>query len=136
MTMTIKVEGLSKLDQRLGELSFEDAEDLLWDIGRNALEPFEAAWVPRAPRQTGRLQRSARIGRVSAMERRAVERKSFVEIFAGPSRATFYGQFSEFGTYKEPAHPFLRPAWDSTQETVLQKVQTGLAAALDAKTGR
>lgn len=34
----------------------------------------------------------------------------------------FYGMFQENGTANHPAHPFMRPSWDSTKRTVLKGV--------------
>lgn len=34
----------------------------------------------------------------------------------------FYGRFLEFGTVKQAARPWLRPAYDSTQDTVVQRL--------------
>jgi HK97 gp10 family phage protein len=42
----------------------------------------------------------------------------------------WYGRFQEFGTYKEPAQPFLRPAFDETKNDMVDAIAEHLRARI------
>ncbi len=48
--------------------------------------------------------------------------KRQVNVFVGPTTKIFYAHFMEFGTYKDAAQPYMRPAWDATRMDVLDKI--------------
>ncbi len=68
-----------------------------------------------APRDTGQLAESELV-RVIGADSSAAE----VVAKIGPSRASFYGMFQEFGTAFMVAQPFLQPALEQTQEEALK----------------
>ena len=41
------------------------------------------------------------------------------EVYVGPMRSAFYGNFDELGTSHQSAHPFMRPAFDAKKEEVV-----------------
>lgn len=43
----------------------------------------------------------------------------------------YYGRFKEFGTSKMPAHPFMRPALDTSEGEVLDTVVNDIKSNLD-----
>jgi hypothetical protein len=58
-------------------------------------------------------------------------------MFVGPSvPAGFYGHFVEFGTPRTAAQPFMRPAWDATQDQVLDSIKGELATQIIATAKR
>jgi HK97 gp10 family phage protein len=128
---TFKVEGLSDLDKRLGQLTEAAGKGVLRRTGRKALAPTDAAWRSKAPHLTGQLEESGGVGsKLTRSQRKAQERESFVEVFAGPGPNP-QAVLQEFGTYNQPAQPFLRPAWDETKDQVLDIVKTELASEID-----
>lgn len=60
------------------------------------------------------------------------ERQNEVEVYVGPTRQSGravlnYAAIQEFGSYKQTAHPFMRPAWDRMKpivETILARELT------------
>lgn len=46
----------------------------------------------------------------------------------------YYWRFIEFGTSKMPAHPFLRPAFESQKERAVQIIKERLGKAIEAQT--
>lgn len=48
----------------------------------------------------------------------------------------FTWRFSELGTSKEPARPWIRPAWDSHEDEIVAATQDALARAIDQALGR
>lgn len=49
----------------------------------------------------------------------------------GPDRTHFYGGFEEFGTVKESARPFLRPAFDRDGRTVIDDLGRELGSGVE-----
>lgn len=45
-------------------------------------------------------------------------------------------RFSELGTSKEPARPWIRPSWDSSEDEIAEAVRDRLASAIDEALGR
>lgn len=130
MKASFKIEGLAELDRAFGELKQTTAKGVLRRTGRQALEPFDAAWRSRAPVEEGGLKESGGIGsKLSRSQRKAHERESFVEVFAGPGPHPKAVQ-QEFGNRNHAPHPFVRPAWEQTRGEVLDRVKTGLAEEL------
>lgn len=134
--VTFKVEGLAELDAKLGELSQSAAKGVLRRVGRKALVPFDEAWRARAPVLSGVLSRSGSIGsKLSRSQRKAHERESFIEVFAGPGTNPQAIQ-TEFGNRHEAAQPYARPAWDATKDQALQIVRTELGGEIAKAAGR
>lgn len=48
----------------------------------------------------------------------------------------YYWRFSELGTSKQPATPWIRPAWDSHEAEITDAVRERLASAIDEAIGR
>lgn len=126
MKVTVRVEGLKELDAQLGRLKASTAKGVLRRVGKAALTPFDNAWRAAAPHLTGTLQRSGGVGsKLTRSQRAAVERQSFVEVFAGPG-ANPQAIIQEFGSSTNRPQPFARPAWDATKGQALEIVKTQL----------
>lgn len=52
------------------------------------------------------------------------------------SSPSYTWRFSELGTSKEPARPWIRPAWDSHEAEITDAVRERLASAIDEALGR
>lgn len=131
--VTIRVEGLKDLDRALGELTKSAGKAVLRRVAKKALEPFDKAWRQKAPKLSGDLAQSGGIGtkltRRQASLNRKREGKASIEIFAGPNNPAAVPQ--EFGTVDQRAQPFVRPAWEQTQDQVLTIVVEGLGSEID-----
>lgn len=55
---------------------------------------------------------------------------TLAEVSVGTERTAFYGFFQEAGTRYHPAQPFLRPAADETQESVVEQIRETLEALI------
>lgn len=131
MKTTVKVEGLADLDRALGELTISAAKGVLRRVGRAALQPFDEAWRSKAPHLTGQLEESGGVGsKLTRSQRKAVERESFVEVFAGPG-ANPQAVLQEFGTFNQAAQPYVRPSWDETKDRTLEIVKVELGAEIE-----
>jgi HK97 gp10 family phage protein len=133
----VKVEGLKELDAALAELPKTTGKNVMRSAARKALEPVISAARPLVPEDSGNLKKSLKITtrlskRQAAIMRREykTEGKAAISMFAGPS-ALPHAHLIEFGTkprYQKKtgkfvgqvkAQPFLRPAWDSKKDDVL-----------------
>lgn len=122
MKTTVKVEGLADLDRALGELSQSAGKGALRRAGRKALGPFDLAWREKAPHLSGQLAESGSVGsKLTRSQRKAQERDSSVEVFAGPGANPQAWQ-QEVGNSQHPAQPFVRPAWDETKDQIPKAV--------------
>lgn len=129
MADIFKFEGGTELKQALGLLIEATGKTTqakaairrtLTEAGKITAEVAEA----NAPRLTGRLAASFKVGTQLTRRQRRFARtdKSNVEVYVGSSDPAAVPQ--EFGTFKEPAQPTLGPAWDATQDKVLDKIAT------------
>lgn len=48
------------------------------------------------------------------------------EVEIGPTKRGYYLQFLEWGTYRRPATPFMRPAWDAHADETPRRIGAGL----------
>lgn len=137
-----KIEGLRELDQALGELPKATARNTLQRVLKKRAEPVRDAWQAKAPRRTGQLEHSIIIGpgsKLTPRQRRDAKKdgKHFAEIHVGTSDPA--GQQQEFGNINHPAQPSGRPAWEQTQQGVVDgigedfRVEIEKAAARRAK---
>lgn len=152
MTQTFKIEGLRELEDALKELGDEKVRKA---AARRALvraaKPLAEEIQANAPVAKGHLRRSVRIGSpgnvggaefarvlrgggsrddaVAAM--REVRRsKSGVEIAVGPGRNP-QAIFQEFGTEHHAPQPFVRPAWESQQDGMVEAIKAELWADIE-----
>lgn len=56
-------------------------------------------------------------------------------VYIGPAVKFFWGYFQEFGTVKQPARPFMRPAFDSQRGLSLQIIASELWASIKKRLG-
>ena len=135
--MIDQVEGLADLDRALGELPKSTARGVLRRTGLFALEPFVARWRAAAPvdadpasspnRAPGTYRDSVHAGtKLNRSQARTARRegKSFVEVYAGTNDPA--GIQTEFGNAHQSAQPHARPAWDASQNEVIERVGRGL----------
>jgi HK97 gp10 family phage protein len=137
MPQIVKVEGLSDLVAALEDLGKSTARNTLRRTLRIAAKPVADHAQALAPRLTGRLQLSIIVGnrltRRQARDRRE-DGPAFAEVYVGT--ASGHGVVQEFGTYKMSAHPFMRPAWDSDRERVLDTIKSELSVQIEKSAAR
>lgn len=154
MKITMKVEGLKEVRAALDELPKATSKNVIKRVLLKQAEPIVRAARAAAPVRYGHLKRSiialyrstggdagksafaqARAGGASRAEAgqaaRAANRGAggSAEVIIGPGRHP-QAIFQEFGTEHHPAHPFLRPAWDSNKDKVLEGIKDDLWAEI------
>jgi HK97 gp10 family phage protein len=124
MQSKIKLVGMKEVEQALGRLKTATARSKGRKILKEAGEPIARAARNLAPRDEYDLVESIDVSPVlNKSERRKHRKGSFadVEMHIGPSGLP-QAILQEFGTFKEPAQPFIRPAWDANREQTLELV--------------
>lgn len=136
--VTVKIEGLADLERRLYELPTRLAKNVM----RRALRAAGGIWRKeirdRAPRLTGWLIKqitmttkiSARYdqGVVQVGPRMKQDPSRHTKTVPSAGNVAFW---YEFGTARQPARPFMRPAFDATKDRVLAKFAEIMRQGLD-----
>jgi HK97 gp10 family phage protein len=138
--VTIRVEGLKELDRALSEMKTATARGTVRRAMLKALQPMadEASRLaPDDPRTTGQdLHRSIKVGD-ALRAGRSMMTKGFgfgdgqVTVWMGPTREGYpQAIMQEFGTVKQPAQPYMRPAWDAGKTQLLEDFSTNMGAEI------
>lgn len=119
MATTFRLEGLKDLEKALGDLPRSTGKGVLRRVLRRAGEPIAQAARAKAPRLSGDLVESVDVGtKLSRRQASLHRKKSTVEMHVGPGPNP-QSITQEFGTWRHPAQPFMRPAWDSRKMEAL-----------------
>jgi HK97 gp10 family phage protein len=125
-----EVRGMEDLYRVFSELPKATGKAALRAVAKDALTPMAEDAERRAPRRTGLLQEKIEVKppkRGRTIKGRRFEGPQAITMAMGPTGAGIIrGQMQEFGTYKEPAQPFMRPAWDSHADSALDNIKTNL----------
>lgn len=129
MSVTAKVEWLIGSDRALAEVGKKSTQkNILVRTLKKAAKPIDDQASSLAPVETGRLQVSVITGtQLTRSQRSSAYRAGklgVAEVHVGTALSR--GLFQEFGTVKMPAHPFMRPAWDSNKAKALSIIGTEL----------
>lgn len=141
MAVRVKVEGLRDLDEALGELPKSTAKAVLRRILKKAGQPIANDAQIKAPVLSGALKMSIGVGTKLTRRQASQHRKLFkndkasAEMFVGPGGLT-QAITQEFGTFKEPPQPFMRPAWDGNKNTALDIIKSELGTEIEAAAKR
>lgn len=139
--MNFRLEGLEDTVRNLGELSRATQKNVVRRTLLNAGEPTANVASSLAPERSGILAFSIVVAtQLTARHRGEMRnRASEVEVYIGPAGgqgALFYASHQEFGTVLTPAHPYMRPAWESTKGQVLALIVSGLRAQVERSAAR
>lgn len=97
--------------------------DVLQRCTAAAAQPILAEAQARAPVRTGQVRNSLQI----ASNFTPNSASSAVEVaHSGPDGASHEAVFSEYGTSRQPARPFMRPAFEAAKDQAVQAFTTEL----------
>jgi len=146
MSVTMKMEGFSDVDQELQKLSRTAGKGVLRRALKKSSEPLVERMKSGAPVDSGNLRNSITsstklASRQSRMHRRMFANdRSAVEFFVGPSYDLGAGgrhaHLLEFGTRHMSPQPFVRPAWDGDKMPLLDRVADNLKVELERSIAR
>jgi len=135
--------GLNDIARDLELLSKAENNKVLRDATRAGAEVLKEEVIARAPERTGKLkknvvvvtQRSRKRGEISSgVHIRGVNLRtgnSDNTMKASNARNAFYWRFVELGTANMPAHPFVRPAYDTREEEAASVAIARMNQAID-----
>lgn len=135
--------GLNDIAKDLEALSRAENNKVLRDATRAGAEVLKEEVIARAPVRTGKLkknvvvvtQKSCRRGEISSgVHIRGVNPRtgnSDNTMKANNPRNAFYWRFVELGTANMPAHPFVRPAYDTREEEAASVAIARMNQAID-----
>lgn len=135
--------GLDEIARDLETLSRAENNKVLRDATRAGAEVLREEVIQRAPERTGKMkknvviliQKARRRGEISSgVHIRGVNPRtgnSDNTMKANNPRNAFYWRFVELGTVNMPAHPFVRPAFDTRQEQAAQVAMERMNRAID-----
>jgi len=151
----VKVEGFADLNQAFAELSKSAGNAVLRRVGSAAMEPMRAAAESLAPDdmktpdpdlqssivlQSGTGTRAMNIGRQKVSD---IEAGNRVNIAMGPDaklprsprqseKSSGYTRalVMEFGSYKDKAQPYMRPAFDREAMPTITRLRDSLGAEI------
>jgi HK97 gp10 family phage protein len=124
--ITLKVEGGDKLRKTLNELPNRISRSVQRDALKQGAELLRSRVAATAPREPGAPDLAANIGIATDVRPGGGD----VGVGIGVPRGFFYDWFNEFGTVKQAAKPFWRPAIDAEGPRVIKFVAAAMWDAL------
>ncbi len=135
--------GLEDIARDLETLSRAENNKVLRDATRAGADVLKDEVANRAPVRTGKLKKNIVV--VTQKGRKKGEITSGIHIRGvnlqtgnsdntmktSDPRNAFYWRFVELGTVDMPAHPFVRPAYDTREEEVAKVVFDRMNSAID-----
>ena len=125
MADSFHVNGLEGLLQKFQDLDIKAAKKSLRKALKAGGDVFQQEIIARAPERTGQLR--AEIASSTSVN----PNEGTGTVSVGPLQHAFYGEFAEFGTRHQPAHPFMRPAIDSKAGEAIDAFANTLRDAID-----
>ena len=143
ISTSLDFSGLADIAKDLEALSRAENNKVLRDATRAGAEVLKEEVKNRAPERSGKLKKNVVV--VTQKGRRRGEITSGVHIRgvnpdtgnsdntmkADNPRNAFYWRFVELGTSNMPAHPFVRPAFDTRQEEAAEAAIARMNSAID-----
>ena len=129
MSADLEVTGMQELVDRVQELGSKASKEVQNQALLKAAQPIlnEAVQTSSFKDRTGRLRKGLKISRPKS---KGDTRYVLVGIDKSDNSTIFYGKFIEFGTSKEPARPYLGPAYESHKEEAKEIIKNELRQAL------
>lgn len=125
----VRVEGFAELAQNLRALPGPSMRKALREALYSAAEPMRKRMGQLAPRGDAEPHLADNIVVSNAKGQDLQE----AAVVVGPSKNVFYGSFQEFGTSRHGAQPFMRPAFESERDKVLDILKDATWRELAAK---
>lgn len=123
----MRIEGAAELSRALAGMSKRVGRSVLRTALLAGATPIAREASLNAPRGSGAKHLAENI-RIS----NARDEGNAVAIAVGPTKGVFYGFFQEFGTSRQAAQAFMRPAFDTEQRRATQVIGGALWRAIIA----
>lgn len=129
-TVTVTVLGLKEVDAAFQELGRSISRQVALKGLRAGGEIIAKRARELAPKDEMHLSESIDVSTKLTQRQKAKHQKAApVEMFVGANNPAAVPQ--EFGTFKEPPQPFMRPAFDGTKDEALKRISDTLMVEVD-----
>jgi hypothetical protein len=131
--MKMRLEGTEQIARNLKAMGAALRRDTLVPIMEERLEPLADDMRAHAARASGEMAESVTVGtELSPAQAASNVPIAEVEVYAGPGPLPQAIQ-EEFGNFRQPPNPFIRPAFDGHVQTAMHGIaDDGLDAILGA----
>jgi HK97 gp10 family phage protein len=126
--MPIKIDGLQELSEALKHESVRTAKRYLVNCAKPAADVVIEAMEQTVPVDVGKLE--GNLGYQTRFSNDGGPDVTTLTVNIGPARSTFWGLFSEFGTFCQPGIHWMSRAFESCKDRVLSVFATELTARL------
>ncbi|QQN73951.1 HK97-gp10 family putative phage morphogenesis protein [Croceicoccus sp. YJ47] len=132
----VQLIGMRELERALGELPKATRRRTALNALRKGAEPLAKAARALAPTDKGNLKEGIKVSATLARSQRGYKGSiADVEMYVGPGQHP-QAITQEFGTFKEPAQPYMRPAWSLTRYSVLDLIGAHLGIEIEKTAAR
>lgn len=130
MKVSVKTEGFAELERKLLDLGAAASKTVMRGALMSGLTPMVKRARERVAKRTGALAKSIR---KRSMITKGNDFAADVGIHMSSKRkeAGWRWHFEEFGTSKQRARPFIRPAFDETKDEVVARFKDEMAKRID-----
>lgn len=138
MSVKVKITGLRQIERALADLPKATAKNVVRRVLKTRAQPIADRAAQLAPLDDGALRDSIAVSTKLSKAQRGKHKKrtpGTVEVFVGAGPHP-QAHLQEFGTVHHPPQPFMRPAWDSGKEKVLEGIKGDLWAEIEKAVGR
>ena len=132
MKTTVRTQGFRELEQLMFQIKGTTAKSNVREAMREALEPMARRARQLAPVDQGDLVEGIE---VTGRGIPPAPNRDPAEMMMGPGRHP-QAILQEFGTFKEPPQPFMRPAWDEGHMDMLDRFGVFAWAKITAAVAR
>jgi len=126
MDASFKIEGLDKLNKELKALPEDFRNKALQSTTRAATKLIQLEATELAPKKTGNLSQSIVTKKVRSHSKWVAMYKVTINR-RGKKAKAHYAHMVENGTVKQPAQPFMRPAYERKQKEAVEHFKMILA---------
>lgn len=126
MAAEIALEGVDELIAKLNAIG-ANVNTLSNKALKAGAEPIFSEMVANAPVRTGKAKAELKIGKVKTKNG---IKYLLIGLDKGDISKAFYLKFSEFGTSKMPAKPFMGPAYEQKKTQALENIRKVLKEGL------
>lgn len=132
----VTIEGLDELKAKFKQLQHATQGQILENAVLAGCLPIMNAAIERVPIKSGNLKRSIHIGGHSNLSDTTgtdvgigVKKPTQVNLRVGTN--VEYAPYVEFGTNKQTAKPYLRPAYDENKELAIEEIKQTLRQQIE-----
>lgn len=127
-----QINGAGELAKILGDFEKKLQTKVLRKAMRDGAKEFLKEVKARTPVDTGFLKKNSKI-------KAAKRKKNFIGfqivIGSGGDKREYIAAFIEYGTFKFPARPFIRPAFDAVKDRVASEATEFIKQGIEAMAG-